>query len=417
MDREHDSDSSGDSLLPLLVTGYAIQYLKRKRSIDEDSDDGTTSRITKQPMNTRQLTGHTWVFEMLSPDRPPRRVRRLFRMSREHFTGLVSALKERGLLANTKNITVEEQLSMAILMMAHNVRNDVIQELFQHSGETVSRHFHNVLAALRTFSREMVQPPSFEETPLQIKSNQKYYPFFANCIGAIDGTHISASIPLAKQVPYISSRKNKVTQNVCAACSFDMCFTFIWAGWEGSAHDNRILWEAINTPRLKFPHPPPGKHYLVDSEYTHMPGYMAPFKNVQYHQHDFRHTRPQGAEELFNFTHSSLRIVIERSFGVLKKRFPILKTMPTYSFKTQVLIVIACVAIHNFIRKQMTSDWLFEKAERGEFDDESEDDASDSDDYEDVNSANVVDNMQQQQWETYRKQIADQIEEAYKDLG
>ena len=122
----------------------------------------------------------------------------------------------------------------------------------------MSRHFHNVLEALRTFAREIVESPSFEETPPQIKSNRKYYPFFANCIGAIDGTHISASIPIAKQVPYRSGRNNEISQNVLAACSFDMCFTYIWAGWEGTAHDNRILWEAINTPRVKFPHPPPG---------------------------------------------------------------------------------------------------------------------------------------------------------------
>ncbi|XP_043706591.1 uncharacterized protein LOC122656188 [Telopea speciosissima] len=167
-----------------------------------------------------------------------------------------------------------------------------------------------------------------------------------------------------------------------------MCFTWVWAGWEGTAHNNRILWEAINVPRLKFPHPPPGKYYLVDSGYIHNPGYMAPFKNVRYHQQDFKCSQPQGVEELFNFTHSSLRTVIERSFGVLKKRFPILKMMPKYSFKTQVLIVIACVTIHNFIRKQIASDWLFEKAERGEFDDEHSD--TDSDDDEVVNIANVV---------------------------
>ena len=40
-----------------------------------------------------------------------------------------------------------------------------------------------------------------------------------------------------------------------AACSFDMQFTFVWAGWEGSAHDTRIFLEAIDNPRVKFPKP------------------------------------------------------------------------------------------------------------------------------------------------------------------
>jgi hypothetical protein len=35
-----------------------------------------------------------------------------------------------------------------------------------------------------------------------------------------------------------------------AACSFDMQFTFVWAGWEGSAHDTRIFYEAIGNTNI-----------------------------------------------------------------------------------------------------------------------------------------------------------------------
>jgi hypothetical protein len=43
-----------------------------------------------------------------------------------------------------------------------------------------------------------------------------------------------------------------------AACSFDMQFMFVWAGWEGSAHDTRIFLEAIDSSNIKFPKPPEG---------------------------------------------------------------------------------------------------------------------------------------------------------------
>jgi hypothetical protein len=43
-----------------------------------------------------------------------------------------------------------------------------------------------------------------------------------------------------------------------AAYSFDMHFMFVWAGWEGSAHDTRIFLEAINNSSIKFPKPPEG---------------------------------------------------------------------------------------------------------------------------------------------------------------
>jgi len=52
-------------------------------------------------------------------------------------------------------------------------------------------------------------------------------------------------------------------------------------------------------------------------------------------------------------------MTIERCFGVLKNRFPILKLMPSYKPSRQRLIVTACCAIHNYIRKWNLSDELF----------------------------------------------------------
>ena len=43
-------------------------------------------------------------------------------------------------------------------------------------------------------------------------------------------------------------------------------------------------------------------------------------------------------------------MVIERCFGVLKARFPILNEMHSFSLSRQRLIVTACCALHNFIR-------------------------------------------------------------------
>ena len=44
------------------------------------------------------------------------------------------------------------------------------------------------------------------------------------------------------------------------ACSFDMQFTFVWAGWEGSAHDTRIFYEAIGNTNIQFPRALEGIH-------------------------------------------------------------------------------------------------------------------------------------------------------------
>ena len=40
-------------------------------------------------------------------------------------------------------------------------------------------------------------------------------------------------------------RKTNPTQNVMVAVDFDLKFTYVLAGWEGSAHDALILADAI----------------------------------------------------------------------------------------------------------------------------------------------------------------------------
>ena len=55
-------------------------------------------------------------------------------------------------------------------------------------------------------------------------------------------------------------------------------------------------------------------------------------------------------EELFNLRHASARNVIERIFGVLKRRFRILLLSPKYTMDIQARIPAALCAIHNFIR-------------------------------------------------------------------
>ncbi|XP_039164588.1 putative nuclease HARBI1 [Eucalyptus grandis] len=144
-------------------------------------------------------------------------------------------------------------------------------------------------------------------------------------------------------------------------CSFDMKFTFVYAGWERSANDCRVLSAALETPRLEFPRPSLGKYYVVDSGYASMPGFLTPFRRERYHLNEYRGRarRPRTSRELFNYRHSSLRNVIERSFAALKNRFFILKHMPAFAIRKQAHVVIACCAIHNYIRDQDRRDRNF----------------------------------------------------------
>ena len=66
--------------------------------------------------------------------------------------------------------------------------------------------------------------------------------------------------------------------------------------------------------------------------------------------------RPRTKEELFNLRHASARNVIERIFGVLKRKFRILHTAPEYSMSIQARIPVALAALYNFNQKYEESE-------------------------------------------------------------
>ncbi|KAL4569481.1 hypothetical protein LXL04_025119 [Taraxacum kok-saghyz] len=111
--------------------------------------------------------------------------------------------------------------------------------------------------------------------------------------------------------------------------------------------------------------------HVVDMEplsKTHKPKFVwnnqtllkFPYKgtHIRYHLPDFQRGQtaamraPRGSQETFNYRHSSLRNIIERTFGVWKARWALLRDMHVnFTYDHQVQIVIASMAVHNYIRR------------------------------------------------------------------
>ncbi|XP_071725018.1 uncharacterized protein [Rutidosis leptorrhynchoides] len=198
----------------------------------------------------------------------------------------------------------------------------MVCERFQRSPETISRHFNEALLCVTSMANDIIKPldPTFSNIPPHILYNERDIPFFKDCIGAIDRTHIQACVSANEQVPFIG-RKGIATQNVMIACDFNMCFTFVSTGWEGSAHDTRVFYNAIRRPEMNFPHLSNGKYYLIDAGYLNIKGYLGPYRGNKYHISDFRRANgPLGLKEKFNKIYSSKHNMIERTFGVWKKK-------------------------------------------------------------------------------------------------
>ena len=105
-----------------------------------------------------------------------------------------------------------------------------------------------------------------------ILNDEAMYPYFKDCIGAIDGTHIPAFLPEDERAPFCN-RKGAISQNMLVACSFDFKFVYILSGWEGSASDSLVYQDA----RAMDFQIPDEKYYLADAGYPNTDALLAPY--------------------------------------------------------------------------------------------------------------------------------------------
>ena len=176
------------------------------------------------------------------------------RMNRTTFFKLCEMLQTLGGLKSSRNMLVDEQVTMFLHIISHHLKNRVIKHHFNRSGETVSRSFHNVLNAVIRLQDVLFKKPE----PITADSFDTRWKWFKNCLGALDGTHIKIRVPTVDK-PRYRTRKGDIATNMLGVCTPDMQFVYVLPGWEGSVVDGRVLRDAISrTHGLKVPH---GKVY------------------------------------------------------------------------------------------------------------------------------------------------------------
>ena len=120
------------------------------------------SSINKEQVSTSSFTGSLFIQELL--DGSSSTCYELMRMEKHEFISLCHIFREKGWLVDSKHLNVEEKMTMFIMTISHNIQNQLIKNRFQHSNQTIHKYSHEVLVTMVNFSKEIITPPSFNDS-------------------------------------------------------------------------------------------------------------------------------------------------------------------------------------------------------------------------------------------------------------
>lgn len=207
---------------------------------------------------------------------------------------------------------------------------------------TVSKNLVEVMDLIMSKAAVWIKFPQTDmEFDVAKQEWQEKYNFPA-AIGALDCTHIPINKPGNNGDEYVN-RKGYPSINVQATCNAKEVFTSVDVSWPGSVHDSRIWRNSdINT---KISRNRVNALLLSDSGYGLAPWLMTPFRNPQ---------TPQ--ETAYNRCITRERVVIERCFGQLKQRFPILQHKVRLSLNKIPKLIVCCFVLHNIAKHLQDED-------------------------------------------------------------
>ncbi|XP_050303725.1 putative nuclease HARBI1 [Anthonomus grandis grandis] len=212
------------------------------------------------------------------------------------------------------------------------------------SQPTVSRIFYDVLERIVQQAGKFIRVANTENQIMQAKGKWLTRFRFPTAIGVIDCTHIRLDGKPAQFGDEYVNRKCFASINVQVTCDQNSVITSIDASWPGSVHDTRI-WK--NSAVCEIMKKTRNTILLGDSGYGIMSCLMTPYNDPH-----------EEYQRVFNKLLTSERVVIEHTFGQVKRRFPILKYGCRLKLTSIPKVIIACAVLHN-IAKQLRDEDVF----------------------------------------------------------
>ncbi|GFS87149.1 putative nuclease HARBI1 [Trichonephila clavipes] len=245
---------------------------------------------------------HTHDFDELDEDD----FRRRYRFYKGTIETLVKLLRKKLDPATGRNhaLTAAEKVLAAVRFFAFGNRQINVGDLHSISQPSTSRAITDVARALAELRPQYIYLPQTEDERMQI--SQKFYREFGfpGIYGALDCSLIKILSPGGSLAETFRCRKGFFALNVQLA---------------------HVETEV-----------PSSYHLLGDSGYPLQSYLMTPFLN------------PVGAGQVrYNAAHARARNVVERQYGVWKKRFSCIDTPFRCSLETAQTVMVATAVLHN----------------------------------------------------------------------
>jgi len=186
---------------------------------------------------------------------------------------------------------------------------------------------------------------------------------FLNVVGITDGTLFPLAFePETEDAPHCKGRKHTYTLTVMIVCDYDQKIRCCHSGCPGSAHDNRV-----HRNMVLFQHP---ENYFSKNEFDIGDNTFlnSPFMVLSYKKQTGKEIPDE--HDRFNKLLSKVRMQSEHTIGILKGRFPWLRsirmkiTKNKRSLRRILRLLDATVILHNmlltFKENMEITDWIDE---------------------------------------------------------
>ena len=282
---------------------------------------------------------------------PPREFRNSYGLSREIFESLVDVIRDdvTDSRKDPRCMSAEVKLAMTLRWLRGGSYLDILA-LYGCSKQTFYRVVYRVMVAINKHHtlplvnaiKEMHATGS-SSTLARIAAGFAAYTdgIIAYCIGAIDGVQVAIVKPSRRACPNPTAyynRKGYFALNVQAIA--DSTGRITWASIrtpgavnDANAFELSALFDLVARLGLA------AYHFVGDSAYTNSETMLVPFPAA---------SAPAGsANDAFNFYQSSTRIAVERSFGMIERRWGILWRRLEVRLAAVPLVLMTIFILHN----------------------------------------------------------------------